>query len=635
MKIAKRSLCVLLSVIMFLQLTSVASAGSKATPVVFVAGYTSSRMWLNRGTPDEKRVWKPDIEQKVVDAVKSELPGIIADAGGAVLGDCSALFSTLEPYVNEILEPLRMNDDGSSKYNVEVYPHAVEDTRLDQLKKIKYYPDYDSLVRIGAAAGDKNVYCCTLDWRLSQVDCARVLDEYIDGVLAATGADKVSLLGVSFGGQTVASYLSLYGGDKVSNVVLHSPALDGSSIVSELLSGKRFKIAWHDALELYEAYDKNETDFASLTNIVSPAFLDGFIYEFLNYFLIDFFLNFGSVWDLVPLDEYAALRDRLLRDGKHDAIIAKSDKYHFEIAANRAADFARLQAQGVDIAVIAGYGFNLAVEKGENSDGVIGLASTTGAVSAQPGESLGKKYVPASCGKSGHYHISGSNSVDAATGYIPERTWYVEGMLHGLGCLENKVSELMNTLLLTDEIRDVRSSAEYPQFMASQNRCRGVYCAFGSCAEGFVTPYSTGLTVTNLSETDSIVIDGIYSHGAKLTFGYSCETVLAPGESLTAKVCGKLPEDDLSSIKVQVNYVTLKEKYSVGRSRTQGFTYNSGSLYEEILTVKPDGNTPVMSETGAKKEGVVSPKVFFARLVYYLYKLLTFSVLDLTVNASA
>ncbi|MCR4615915.1 MAG: alpha/beta fold hydrolase [Clostridiales bacterium] len=621
MKAMKKIVSLFLVLAISLSVMSIATAQEDKVPVVFVAGYTSSRMWVNRGTPNEKRVWKQDVAEKVIAAVKSELPGIIADAGAATVGIYDPLFNKLEPYVNEVIEELRMNDDGTSKYDVELYPHSVEDTRLDSLKKIGYLPDHDSLVNLGAAAGDKNVYCCTLDWRYGQIDNAKVLNDYIDEVLAKTGAGKINLMGVSYGGQVVSSYLSIYGGSKVNNVVLHSPALNGSSIVSQLLSGEKFSIAWSDLLELYQAYSNTEMEYSAITDIANPAFLDTFIYEFLNHFLIDLFINYGSVWDLVPLEYYADLRDKFLNDGKHDAIIEKSDRYHFEVAANIKQTFNRLRSEGVDISIVAGYGSDLAVGNGTSSDGVIDLSSTTGAKVAKLGTTLGPGYKKTDCGADSHYHLSADGTVDAAVGYLPENTWYVSEMYHGLGFSEKKTTDLLIALLLTDDIKDVHASPEYPQFLTSQNRCRGVYCSFSNCAEGYLTKYSTELTVKNLSKKYSITVDGIFCTGAELTFGYSSDKVLAPGESMTATVRGFVPSKDLTALKVTVNYIQEKEKYPLPNSRTQSFLYTSDMLLDDVLTIDTDSGAEKIAPGIAKNEGAFSFKAIFVRIGYYIYKI--------------
>ena len=586
---------------------------AQTEPVVFVAGYTSARLYMDRGTPNEKRVWKQDVAGKILEAVKSELPKIALEAAPTAVGIFDPLFDTLEPYVNELIEPLRMNEDGTSMYNVGVYPHAVADTRLDRLRTIGYYPDHDSLVALGKAAGEKNVYCCTLDWRLGQVDNAAVLDAYIREVLQITGTEKVNLMGVSYGGQVCGSYLSLYGADAVHRVVLQCPALDGSSIVPQLLSGDRFTIAWDDLLELVRAFRKDETAYGALSALVPNAFLCRFLRAFLDRFLVDFFKNFGSVWDLVPNAYYPALRDKLLRDGKHDEMIRKSDVLHNEISANMAQTLRRLRDEGAEVAIVAGYGWALAVDNGHTSDGVIDTSSMTGAACAP----LGKK-LPFDDRRS--TSVSADGAVDASTAYLPDRTWFVSGLLHSMAVNEDAVCALMMRLLLTDSIENVDSSPDYPQFMTSRNACRGVYCVFDGCADGYCTQFGAKLHVTNLCASDSITIDGISCSGADLRFGYTRGVTLRPGETLTASVSGKLP-DDLSAFRVNVRFVVYKEKYSLGRSRMQVFRVMRGEHERAAMTADAQ-TTNVIGDSPAVMQGVLPLKAVCGRLLTVLLNVL-------------
>ena len=606
----KRLLALLLCIVLLAASLPLVSA-AETRPVVFVAGYTSSRMVLDRGTPQERRVWKQKIGEKITDAIKAELPRIAFDASAAAVGIYDALFDRLEPYVNEIIEPLRMNDDGSSKYPVEIWPHAVEDTRLDRLRAIGYYPDHDSLLMLGKAAGEKNVYCCTLDWRLGQIDNAAVLDEYIRDVLRATGAQQVDLTGVSYGGQVVASYLSIYGASQVGRVVLQCPAIDGSSIVPQLLSGETIRFAWEDLARLYGAFVKDERDFATLAAAVSPALLSHFMRAFIDRYFIDFFKNFGSVWDLVPAAEYAALRDRMLRDGTHDAMIEKSDRYHNEISANMRDTLRRIRQQGTPVSIVAGYGTALAVDNGTDADGVIDVASMTGAACAPLGKTL--------AGADAHsLTVSPNGAIDAADCYLPDSTWFVDGLLHSMGANEDGVSRLMTTLLLTDDVPDVHASTNYPQFMTSRNACRGVICTFSGCAEGFCTRYSTVLEITNLSETDSITVTDVTCRGAKLRFSLKRGVMLQPGESLTASVSGVLPAEDLTALRITVQYVTCKEKYDVAHSRTQYFRYADGQTLSAVLT-QDVTQAQEIADTPAVRTGVVPPRAAAASVLYWIW----------------
>ena len=610
MRHCKKALSLFLCIVLTAAFAPLVHADAKE-PVVFVAGYTSARLYMNRGTESEQRVWKQDVAGKILDAVKSELPKIALEAAPTAVGCFAPLFDTLEPYVNEVLEPLRMNDDGTSKYDVEVYPHSVKDTRLDRLRAIGYYPDHDSLVALGEAAGEQNVYCCTLDWRLGQIDNAAVLDAYIRDVLQTTGARKVNLAGVSYGGQVCGSYLALYGADAVDHVVLQCPALDGSSIVPQLLSG-RFTIAWDDLLELVRAYKKDETAYAALSSLVPNSFLCRFLRAFLDRFLVDFFKNFGSVWDLVPCADYPALRDKLLSDGAHSEMIRKSDLYHNEISANIKNTLRTLVQQGVPIAIVAGYGWALAVDNGNTSDGVIDTASMTGALCAPLAKSLASDRLHS-------VSVSPEGTVDASAAYLPDRTWFVSGLLHSMAVNEKKVCKLLMTLLLTDDIADVRTSSEYPQFLTSQSSCRGVFCTFAGCADGYCTKYSVQLNVTNLS-ADSITVDGLSCSGADLRFGYTRGVTLQPGETLTVSVCGKVP-NDLSAFRVCVRFVAYKEKYSLGRSRTQSFRFAGDAHSGAVLTA--DASTAeVIADTPTERNGVLPFKAVCGRALTVLLNVL-------------
>ncbi|MCR5484280.1 MAG: alpha/beta fold hydrolase [Clostridiales bacterium] len=619
----EKLLSLILALLMLLSVgaPAVTAAEEEKYPVVFLAGYTSTRLWYKRGTSDEMRVWKPHIEDKVKNAVKSEMPGIIGDAGLALVGYYDKLFDTLEPYIEEVIEYMKMNPDGTMKYELEVYPHSVEDTRLDKLKKIGYLPDADSLKGLGEGLGDKNVYCCTIDWRMGQVDCAAVLDSYIDDVLRATGAKKVNLCGVSFGGQVAASYICLYGADKINRVVLNCPALDGSSIVSQLLSEKKIKFAWRDAADLYLAYSKTEIPVSDLAAIVSPAFLGRFMQKFIDRFFIEFFVNFPSVWDLVPLSEYETLKEKLLNDGKHDGIIEKSDKYHYEVAAKRKELFSNIESEGVPIYIICGTSSDLVVSDKISSDGVIDVSSTSGAAVAKLGDRLSEDEAGIKCGAEGHDHLSPFAEINAATGYLPEHTWFVREMRHGMGSNEKKIKDLINTLFDKNEITDVYSSPLYPQFMASENKTCGVVSKFSSCAEGFITKYSTVLTVTNLSEKNEIEIDGIKCSCKGLSFKYVKGARLAPGESMDVEVYGKLPEKDMESVSVDVGYIVKEEKYTAARNRVQYFSSADAEENPQIMTITPSDDTPIIPEGKGKVTIKLSFPAFITRVLYSILKI--------------
>ena len=77
------------------------------------------------------------------------------------------------------------------------------------------------------------------DWRCDPYDNADLLDDFIDRVLKATGASKVSLVSRCMGGTLFNAYLERYGKDhKVKNVLYGDTLGGGCTILSKLFSGK-------------------------------------------------------------------------------------------------------------------------------------------------------------------------------------------------------------------------------------------------------------------------------------------------------------------------------------------------------------------------------------------------------------
>ena len=247
----KKILCIVLSVLLlFGVLGLTAFAEDEAAypmqaeyPTVLVTGYTSCQLYLDQGTENQTHVWKPDIAQIALDAIKQNPLTFIYDVLLALAGRPAPLTEFMKPYIQDVFDDLEMNPNGTSKYNVSVYPHAVEDTRYDVMSENGTTPDSSFRV-LGNVVGKENVYCCTLDWRLGQIDSAAILNAYIEDVLDVTESKKVNLAGISYGGQVVSTYLYYYGDkEQVNNVVMTVPAIGGTKLASRLLAKEDIDIS--------------------------------------------------------------------------------------------------------------------------------------------------------------------------------------------------------------------------------------------------------------------------------------------------------------------------------------------------------------------------------------------------------
>ncbi|MBQ7102258.1 MAG: hypothetical protein IJN81_11520, partial [Clostridia bacterium] len=105
----------------------------------------------------------------------------------------------------------------------------------------------------------------------------------------------------------------------------------------------------------------------------------------------------------------------------------------------------------------------------DNADGIIHLSSTAmGVKSAIVGETLGDDYVQANtspnCSDRSHNHVSPDKVVDASTGLLPDHTFYFDGQGHEQTARNDAIIALATRLLATDDIKDVYSVADFPQF---------------------------------------------------------------------------------------------------------------------------------------------------------------------------
>ena len=255
----KKILGMALSIIILCQSVLVA-VSVPVTPVVLVAGYSSTNLFENADSDERQQVWKLETDtllQQVVD----ESIGILAQTVRERKGSFRLLTDTAGPLVAEVFRPLALNPDGSSPNNVSAWPIGAAATRYDALKKLggEFIAEYHYMEAIAKRVGDKNLFVCPLDWRQSQVTCAAELKDYLDEVRALTGSAKVDITGISFGGQVVGTYLTLYEDDGIDDVVLNVPALDGTMMATRLFGAEPLKVRYDELLKFYMELDRDES----------------------------------------------------------------------------------------------------------------------------------------------------------------------------------------------------------------------------------------------------------------------------------------------------------------------------------------------------------------------------------------
>ena len=579
----KKLLAVLLCLlfVLLVALPAVAAqTGSPEYPTIIVPGYSSSDLYL-----DGEQVWGRLKKDTVIDILLSRIAEFGRGLGELALKRPEYITDVLGEEILDYAGKLAMNPDGSSVYDVVTYDNDPAHTQFSYLyakengKHIHEPEIMKDIAKLYGAKGNESVFAYQQDFRKSQVDCAARLDKYIDDVLAFTGAAKVNIIAVSHGGQTVATYLSMYGREKnvINNLLLLVPAIGGVASAYDLLS----ETAALDEATLVSYLENSELleeDVNWLVRANQFGILDDVVNDLMHRYAKQILGYWGSIWDFVPAENYDALKESLLDPAESADLIAKSDYFHHEVLANIADTFAACQAAGMKISIVAGAGIPGLTGAKEQSDMVVTTNSSTGAKCAPFGSRFGDGYqqIRTECADKTHNHLSPDMCVDASCGYLPENTWIVSGMYHGMMWKDPYCRALCKKLFLADEPTDVHTFAEYPQFHYSENPSFAVTATLDSSPQGYWSADDRALKVTNLSQKYDMQLISITVGGVDAAFDVKDSVKLAPGESYTVAMRGNIPKVSLTTADVTVNYALLSSKTPLG-SRTLVFTLMNGS----------------------------------------------------------
>lgn len=567
-------------------------------PVIMVAGYSSSSICLrNEDGTAGKQIWGLDFNN-IITMVLENIVKIGVGFGEAIFDKPELLADIVGNGLIECCGELACNDDGTSKYDTVLkYPTAELSNSQVMYDKFGNYDDQfetDIMGLVREYVDREDTYNFNCDFRMGAVKCAKELDAYIQDVKKISKCDKVNILAVSHGGQVTGTYLSLYGWKRdVNNAVMTIPALGGAGILYDILP----QTVKFDELNLVKFIENGlhlEHDFHWLVEAQQLGFLDAVLNCLIPY-LMEVTGNWGSIWDFCPTDIYEDMKAKWLDEKANAQLIADSDYMHYQIMPNYSKVFKKCNEDyGMHVSIIAGTDSNMTSGALVNGDGIIHTFAATGATVAPYGERFSDGYTQVnSCG--GRYKVSPAMTVDASTAYLPDNTWFVEGLFHGMTYWDLYTRELMMLLTLTDEIKDVYSKAEYPQFHTSSNPCYSVWGAFDSSCEGFVSSKDSKIIVKNLTwENYPVSITSITSDGADLKFDINLKNkFIKPGTSVEIPFTGTIPEVSLQKMTLTFTFTVIGSLTPVGQ-RTMNFTIMNGKApeYDPDAHIGAEPNTP-------------------------------------------
>lgn len=424
-------------------------------PQVYVTGYASANIYYE-DDPEKKPLFFPIDTERVL--------GNLGNIGDYLMTSVknrepNLLYTCVYSFLCDWLGMLRFNPDGSMTEGV-----TVEPTVLTYEGDGKYTYYYDS--------------------RRSPLEIAPLLDDYIEQVKADSGSDRVELVGSSYGVNVVLAYLYAYQNelDDIDSVLLCVPSTKGISFLGELLSGE-FNI---DAKGLCDFID-DKVDANLLTDFLYLMYDAGVLEPFMKALLVpvlreavyEAVLDFAryvvatipAIWVTIG-DEYFEKamitlygEDYASPDQPYADLIRDMTFYHDNIMME--AENILLGTQGkyedLNIAIISKYGtpaIPLSKNGGVMDDGFATVeVSSFGATCAKYGEKLPADYKQAKY--TDYNFMSPVWNIDASTGLLPFRTWYIDGLGHSQK--NEDYWKLVDSIVYED--LDVFSSADYPQFL--------------------------------------------------------------------------------------------------------------------------------------------------------------------------
>ncbi len=557
----KRIIALIMSTVITVSCFSVGAYAhdDKNDPIVLISGFMCSPLYYSYGTENEEKLWVPEVG-KITDTIGDDLSGFLKTFAGALFGNTEEFGVTVGERTGALFEKLRTNPDGTSVYDVSHYPNNPATSNIAYMLENgleEYMYEVNFCKYLAENYNPSEIFMFQYDSRLDAITNAHLFNDFIEDIKKYTNSDKVRIFSLSFGGLISSTYIYLYGDSSVSRYITSVPAIGGTDIPDKILRGN-IDFPVNDIAKFFETVLSGEGDiarwfekaeFETVNDIIGNA-SDGMM-SALKYW--------GSIWSLCSADLYDELKADFLDPVENKELVEKTDKVHHEIMPAIPQMLRDMQKNGVDVAILCSTGSSLALGGNHNGDMVLPAYTVSGATCAPLGMRFADGYtgVGTTCQNPDHNHISPSMEIDASSAYLPENTWFVDGQYHGQYYYEEYTRLLVTKLLLTDEIKDIYSNPDYPQFEYSNHASRSIHIKFDKSATGYISSADSKLIIENIATDRSIKIFAINSDGVNLTFDISDVGTIKAGETAEIPFVGDVPKVGSVAAKITVSYMEM------------------------------------------------------------------------------
>lgn len=445
----KKFVSVLLAAIMVFALFVPVSAVSVMTrstyPIVYFRGNSEDIV-----DEDGNVVYDFEVDGETIKQMaKKILPYFVT---GYLTNDFDEYYKVFGEEMSKLYEKCLLDGDGNPQYG----------TGISEAQKQANIKEMNTNYANGSGTFNINSYDFANDWRLDPLSTVDEVDEYINGVLKATGKKKVSLACKCLGGDLILAYLAKYGTEKINAVCFGSTVAFGGDLVNDAFSGRmtvdgdslsrftndRFVMkALGNYDEVVRNFINETVNLANATGLADGA-TDAFmklLYNKLYKGLVPALATatYGTwpgYWTMVTADRYEEAKAFVFGDESSEkyqhyaGLIEKLDNYDREVRQRIPELLKSAEADGVNICIVSKYGFQMPpfIESLDEQGDVWTTTrfSSLGATVSKIGTTLSDEYIESRKALGLEKYISPDKQIDASTCVFPEYTWFIKNAVH-------------------------------------------------------------------------------------------------------------------------------------------------------------------------------------------------------------
>lgn len=444
--VLKKFLAVFLSLVIFVMVIAPISAIAKDTcdcdevPIIYVRG--RSPVYLDRDDPNSYEI--PNFSQEFIKKAAKELVPIYTK--GYLTDDFSEFKTLLTQYMAELCKDYMLDKNGE-------VPNNSGQKACEYWKNVPLTDIHKTSNDVSTANGAHDElykYFYQYDSRVDPCETADDLHEYIQAVKKVTGHSRVKLLGRCLGTVILSAYLAEYGWEDVDDVVLYNSICFGTEINNSLFNGELYFDA--DGVDYFATQNLGDSLLLTLLKeiITLSNKLNGLdmTMDYFNktgtrvakYVIPDVmrvcYGTFPAYWAMVSPDRFEEARDYIFAgvEDEYAGLIEKINHYHETVGSKLTTMYKQMEADGVNVSIVAKYGFQLypIVYNADQQSDMLATCKqqAPGTTTAPVGQKLSDEYIAQAKANGTDKYISPDRCVDASTALFPNTTWYVQNLNH-------------------------------------------------------------------------------------------------------------------------------------------------------------------------------------------------------------